>query len=77
MMMNTDYLTINDNGSVSPSILWEGAKAVIRGKIIAISSRIKKQRLKKQQELESEINKLQREHKQKRDKKIFPLFQDA
>jgi hypothetical protein len=27
----------NDNGEVSPAILWDAAKAVIRGKIIASS----------------------------------------
>ncbi len=29
-----EYFDLNDNGLVSPSILWEGAKAVTRGKII-------------------------------------------
>lgn len=28
-----DYLSLNDDKSVSPSILWEGAKSVMRGKI--------------------------------------------
>lgn len=40
-----DYFTSNDNGTVSSSILWEGAKAVMRGNLIAISSRIKKLKL--------------------------------
>lgn len=38
-----EYFEINDNSEVNPSILWEGAKAVIRGKIIQISSRLKRQ----------------------------------
>lgn len=37
-----EYFQINDNSEVSPAILWEGGKAVIRGKIIEITSRLKK-----------------------------------
>ncbi len=58
-----DYIKINDNGSVSPSVLWDAAKAVIRGKIIALTSRLKKQRELKQLEIEKEIKKLEYEHK--------------
>lgn len=43
-----EYFEINDNDEVSPSNMWEGSKAVRRGKIIQISSRIKKQQLKGQ-----------------------------
>lgn len=35
-------LQILDNGSVTPSVLWDAAKAVMRGKIIALTSRLKK-----------------------------------
>jgi len=59
-----EYFDINDNGLVTPSILWEGAKAVTRGKIIEITSRNKKLRLAKQNEIENEIRKLETEHKQ-------------
>ena len=55
----TDYLKYNDNGTVSPSSHWEAAKVVMRGNIIAISSRLKKQRLAQQVELEREIKKLE------------------
>lgn len=48
-----EYFQVNDNGEVSPSILWEGGKAVIREKIIEIAYRLKKVRLEKQRELES------------------------
>ena len=44
--------------------MWDAGKATIRGKIISIGSRIKKQRLAKQQELESEIKRLDKEYKQ-------------
>lgn len=43
--------------------MWEGAKAVIRGKIIQISSKIKKQRLKEQSNLEEKIKLLETQHK--------------
>lgn len=60
----SEYFALNDNGTVSPSILWDAGKATIRGKIISIGSRLKKDRLKKQVELETEIKRLEREHKQ-------------
>lgn len=49
---------INDNGEVSPSILWDGGKAVTRGKIIEISSRLRKAWLKQQKILENKIREL-------------------
>lgn len=36
------YLKENYNGEVSPSILWDASKAVLRGKIIARTAEIKK-----------------------------------
>lgn len=36
------YLDMNDKGDVSPPILWDALKAVLRGKIISISSYKKK-----------------------------------
>lgn len=59
-----EYLEINDNGTVTPPILWSGAKAVLRGKIIQISSRLKKLRLEEQTKLENEIKLLEIKHKQ-------------
>jgi len=58
-----EYFEINDNGEVDPSVLWEGAKAVMRGKIIEISSKIKRQRLKEQLNLENKIKLLETQHK--------------
>lgn len=53
----TEYFTINNDGNVSPSVVWDASKATMRGKIISIGSRIEKQRLAKQQGLEAEIKK--------------------
>ena len=36
------YVRENDNGEVSPSVLWDACKAVIRGKLIAKSAYLKR-----------------------------------
>lgn len=43
-----EYFSLTDNGTDSPSVLWDAGKATIRGKIISIGLRLKKQRLAKQ-----------------------------
>lgn len=53
-----DDFTINDNDEVSPSILWEWAKAVLRGKIIALSAKLKKQLIEKQHGVKDGLNRL-------------------
>lgn len=57
------FLDTNDNDNTSPSILWDTAKVVLRGKIISISSKIKKDRERNQIKLEEQIKKLEEEHK--------------
>ena len=37
------YLETNDNGNTMTQNLWDAAKAVLRGKLIAIQSYLKKQ----------------------------------
>ena len=61
-----EYFETNDNGEVNPSILWEGAKAVIRGKIIQISSQQKRKRLAEKLSLENKIKLLETQHKNNR-----------
>lgn len=39
-----DYLDENDNGEVSPPILWDACKAVLRGKSFGYCSNFKKSR---------------------------------
>ena len=73
----TEYFAFNDNETVSPSILWEGARAVMRGNIIAISSRLKKQRMAEQVELESEIKSLETKHQHSKDQKILDLLKET
>ena len=57
-----DYMDNNNNGEVSPSVLWDAAKAVIRGKCIALTSHRKKERYKKLSDLEENLKVLEREH---------------
>lgn len=57
-----EYFELNDNNEVSPGILWDAFKAVIRGKIINISSHQKKVNLHKMVSLEEKLLKLQQEH---------------
>lgn len=40
----TDYIEINNTGDINPSIIWERAKAVMRGRMIISysSAKIKK-----------------------------------
>lgn len=54
------YLEINDNGGVTSIILWEAAKATLRGEIIAYSCWKKRQ--KEKRVLENKVKKLQEEH---------------
>lgn len=57
------YVEINDNEEVTPSTVWDALKAVVRGKIISITSNLKKLRRQKLQDLEIKLKRLQNEHK--------------
>lgn len=49
------YLQDNNNGEVSPSILWDAAKAVLRGKIIARTAWLKKDKSPKFLKLQEDL----------------------
>ena len=70
----TDYLEFNDNDTVSPTNLWEAAKVVMRGNIVAISSKLKKQRL--AVELEREIKKLETQYQQSKKQQVLVLLKE-
>lgn len=57
------YLEENDNGETNPAILWDALKAVIRGKLIAISSNLKKEKLKQYKLLSADLRQLEQRHK--------------
>ena len=58
-----DYLDMNISPEISPLILWDCAKAYIRGRIISFASAKKKDRVARQRELEHKIVRLERQHK--------------
>lgn len=66
-----EYFQLNDNGEITPSVLWEAGKAVLNGKMIEITSRLKKARLEQQRELDSKIKQLESEHKRTSKKSIL------
>lgn len=45
------YIEDNDKGDVSPEILWDACKAVLRGKFIAKATQLKKIRQEKTKNL--------------------------
>lgn len=64
------YLDENDNDEVSPLILWDACKAVLRGKIIAKTAYMKKQRQRTLEALQLDLQKLEQENKQNPDRNI-------
>ena len=65
------FLEFNDNGEVSPLILWDTMKAVLRGKIIAIASHKKRQRKKALEELQQKLKNLESKYKNSSDGNTF------
>lgn len=57
------YLLFNDTSETSPGILWEAAKAVLRGRIISFASAKARLREAKRKELEEQIKQLEQRHK--------------
>lgn len=58
------YLDINTTTETSPLMLWDCAKAYMRGCIISFTSARKRQKEAKQKELEDKITELESQHKQ-------------
>ncbi len=54
-----DFLDINDSGDVSPTILWDTLKAVLRGKIISITTHMKKLQGHRLSDLQGKLKQLQ------------------
>jgi len=61
----------NDNGEVSPPVLWDACKAVLRGKIIAKSAYLKKLRQRNLEALQLDLQKLEQEHKERPKDKTY------
>lgn len=58
-----EYLKFNDNGEVSPTVLWDACKVVMRGKLIAMTSLLKKRRKENLDKLQNELKILEQQHK--------------
>lgn len=56
---------------MTPSSLWDGVKAVLRGKCTEIAVKLNKQRKEKETKLEKDLIGLGKEHKMTRDKKVL------
>lgn len=61
----------NDNGEVSPNTWWDAAKAVIRGKIIALTASWKKEKQKILTELQDELKALKIRQTEQKDPRIL------
>ena len=55
------YLETNDNGDTTTQNLWDAAKAVLRGKLTAIQSNLKKQETSRINSLTSHLKQLEKE----------------
>ena len=70
------YLETNDNENTTTKNLWDAAKAVLRGKFIAIQSYLKKQETSQINKLTSHLKQLEKEqktHKVSRRKEIIKI----
>lgn len=65
------YLVENDNGEVSPPILWDACKAVMRGKLIAKSALLKRMRQERLNRLQLDLKQLERNHKDSQDPNTY------
>lgn len=74
------YLQENDTGDVNPAILWDAAKAVLRGSVIAKTSLLKKLKNKKLFDLQEQLRNLEQRHSVSKDpetsQKMKPIRQD-
>lgn len=58
-----EYFVDNNNHSVTPATLWAAHKAVMRGKLIQISSQLKRERKVEIQKLTGEFLSISKRHK--------------
>ncbi|KAJ0037083.1 hypothetical protein NL108_017187 [Boleophthalmus pectinirostris] len=67
----SEYVKQSDNGEVSPSILWDTCKAVMRGNLTARSTHKKKMTQIRLKTLQTDLGKLEKEHKRNIDHNIM------
>lgn len=66
-----EYLELNDTGEISPSTVWDAAKAVMRGKLIVWSSIKKRDKQKQLKDLLEELKNLEMKHVELNDPKLL------
>lgn len=71
-----NYLKENDNGETNPIMLWDALKAVIRGKLIAITSSLKKAKMTYYQSLLTELKTTEIRHKQKPNEELLQKLKE-
>jgi len=62
------YLEENNNNNTDPAVLWDALKAVIRGKLISITSNLKKVIETQYNNLSADLKQLEQTHKEKNTK---------
>lgn len=72
-----NFLADNDSPNLSPSLLWETGKAVIRGKIISYSSYKKKQEQRMEKDLEAKIKLLTEQYANNPEEQIWNQLQNT
>lgn len=70
------YIEENDNGDVDPVILWDAMKAVIRGKLIALTSSQKKARLATYEHKVEKLKELEKKHKNIQDQLVLKQIKE-
>lgn len=65
------YIKENDNGEVNPAILWDGMKAVVRGKLISLTTSQKKARLTMYKNKVEKLQELEKKHKNTENQSIL------
>lgn len=60
-----EYVEQNDNGEVSPSVLWDACKVVMRGKLISRAAYRKKVKQQALTTLQTELEELEKQHTKK------------
>lgn len=66
-----EYFLYNGNGDVSEVMVWDALKAVLRGKIIALTAAYKKEKERHREELLANIENLEFVHKQSCNPKVY------
>lgn len=72
----TTYQKENDNGEVNPVILWDALKAVIRGKLIAKTTAVKRTREETYKKEKEKLFKIEQQHKNMQDPSLLPRIKE-